>query len=344
MLSLCLVKPPSASAQEATQPAGKVAASPVRLIDVTRIWDAAPHCAFTDLVRFKGQWYCTFREGPKHVSEEASIRVLRSRDGKKWASAALIAQPTVDLRDSKLSIMPDGRLMLLGGARQWPPKYERRLWSWVAFSADGTTWTQPQRVLDEGMWLWRLTWHDKVGYGIAYLPTLDGKNREGYFSRLYRTTDGLQYEQVAEFTGYPGLSEATLRFGDDGTMYCLHRRDAGTKTALLGVSKPPYTRWTWKDSGHYFGGPNFVVCGGQWWAAGRWLDSGPAKTVLARADFERGTLEPVLDLPSGGDTSYPGMVVEDGTLWMSYYSSHAAKTAIYLARIDLKAASSRPAE
>ena len=53
--------------------------------------------------------------------------------------------------------------------------------------------------------------------------------------------------------------------------------------------------------------------------------------VLAR--MTKDSYEPVLRLPSGGDCSYPGMVVYDGLLWMSYYSSHEGKTSIYLARI-----------
>ena len=52
------------------------------------------------------------------------------------------------------------------------------------------------------------------------------------------------------------------------------------------------------------------------------------------ADARRG-YEPVLTLPSGGDTSYAGMVWHDGLLWVSYYSSHEGKTAIYLARVKL---------
>ncbi len=57
------------------------------------------------------------------------------------------------------------------------------------------------------------------------------------------------------------------------------------------------------------------------------------KTVLARMDRDR--YEPVLTLPSGGDTSYPGLVWHDDQLWMSYYSSHEGKTSIYLARIRI---------
>jgi hypothetical protein len=43
----------------------------------------------------------------------------------------------------------------------------------------------------------------------------------------------------------------------------------------------------------------------------------------------------VLVLPSGGDNSYPGMAWHDGTLWLSYYSSHEGKASIYLAEIAL---------
>ena len=50
-------------------------------------------------------------------------------------------------------------------------------------------------------------------------------------------------------------------------------------------------------------------------------------------DPEYGTLTEVLTLPSGGDTSYPGLVWHDGLLWVSYYSSHEGKTSIYLAKV-----------
>ena len=42
-----------------------------------------------------------------------------------------------------------------------------------------------------------------------------------------------------------------------------------------------------------------------------------------------------LTLTSSGDTSYPGLVWHNGLLWMSYYSSHEGKSAIYLAKIQV---------
>ena len=40
-------------------------------------------------------------------------------------------------------------------------------------------------------------------------------------------------------------------------------------------------------------------------------------------------------LPSSGDSSYPGLVWHDNQLWISYYSSHEGKAAIYIARVKL---------
>ena len=49
----------------------------------------------------------------------------------------------------------------------------------------------------------------------------------------------------------------------------------------------------------------------------------------------RQSCEPALTLTSGGDTSFPELVWHDGLLWMSYYSSHEGKSAIYLAKVKL---------
>ena len=60
------------------------------LVDVRKIWDKAPHNAFTDLARHKDRWWCVFREGRHHVSPDGSLRVLTSADGEAWESAALL--------------------------------------------------------------------------------------------------------------------------------------------------------------------------------------------------------------------------------------------------------------
>ena len=82
----------------AAVPAVLLAAGPgrsARVLEVRRIWDRARHNAFTDLIRFKDRWLCTFREGAGHVSHDGKIRVIASADGKQWTSAALLTAPGV---------------------------------------------------------------------------------------------------------------------------------------------------------------------------------------------------------------------------------------------------------
>jgi hypothetical protein len=65
------------------------------------------------------------------------------------------------------------------------------------------------------------------------------------------------------------------------------------------------------------------------------LYDGGTRTSLSWLDPQQGTLTEVLKLPSGGDTSYPGLVMHNGLLWISYYSSHEQRTSIYLAKVKI---------
>ncbi|MHC4325368.1 MAG: sialidase family protein, partial [Planctomycetota bacterium] len=317
-----------------------LAAVPVRVevVEVNRIWDKAPHNAFTDLVRWQDAFYCAFREGRGHASTDGRIRILESKDADAWTSAALISLEGYDLRDAHLSVTPDDRLMLLGGAA--PRKKDNQsapTGTFVSFSKDGRQWTGPHIIVEPGRWLWCVTWHKGKAYGVSY--TAEKGDR---YLDLLISDDGIHYEPHVPRLfeqGYP--TEVTLRFDSEGTCYALVRRDRrgdDPSSALLGISQPDYKQWQWKDLGvqfNGFGGPNFIkIPGGQWLAAGRMHDGG-AHTAIAYLDVENGAMTKLLKLPSGGDTSYPGMVWHNGMLYISYYSSHEGKTSIYLAKLKI---------
>ena len=59
-------------------------------------------------------------------------------------------------------------------------------------------------------------------------------------------------------------------------------------------------------------------------------------TELGWIDTQNAIYKPVAKLPSGGDSSYAGLVFYDGLLWVSYYSSHEGSTSIYLAKIRVE--------
>jgi hypothetical protein len=309
----------------------------IELLSVRKIWDQAPHNAFTDLLYANDAWWCTFREAEQHGHVPATIRILRSPDGIDWTSVSEIVEAGVDLRDPKLSLMPDGRLLLLTCANllitegedegQYLTRSPR-----VCFSADGQSWSTPVKCLAEDHWLWRVTWHGDTGYSVSKLG-IGNNPRRGF---LYRTTNALNWDFVTEFILPDNIwtaSETTVRILPDKTMVALIRPD------WIGVSQPPYHKWDFTRIEQSLGGPNFIVLpNGDMWACARGAGAdGTAATVLAR--MTQDTYEAALVLPSGGDCSYAGMVWRDNMLWISYYSSHEAEEAggssIYLAQVRL---------
>lgn len=306
-----------------------------RLVNVQRIWNESKHNAFTDLIRFHDQWFCVFREASEHVSGDGALRVIRSTDAKNWTSAALITSDVADLRDAKITVTPDQQLMLSGAAAMHDAsQYKHQSMSW--FSDDGETWSEPVLVGERDNWLWRVTWHEGQAYGVGYSTNNDADR----LAKLFRSPDGKHYEVIVERLfdqGYP--NETSLVFTDDETCYCLLRRDADSRTGMFGTSQPPYTEWTWQDLGIHVGGPQMIqLPDGRLIAAVRLVD-GRTRTSLCWIEPEGAKITEFLELPSGGDTSYAGMVWHEDRLWVSYYSAHEVNakftTAIYLAEVEL---------
>ena len=333
------------------------AAAEPQIVSVAKIWDQAPHNAFTDLIRWRDKWYCVFREADAHVGGDGKIRVLESADGEKWEPVGLVAEEGIDLRDPKLSVTPDGRLMIVAGGSVY--KGTKTLMGRqprVSFSKDGREWSPPRRVLSEGEWLWRVTWHEGKAYGVTYNASAR-RTKEAQEAaksskpakpgpadwklKLVASEDGIDYELIThlDVPGHP--NETTLRFLPGGELLAMVRREGGNTLGWVGTSKPPYREWTWRETKWRFGGPNFIrLPDGSLWGATRRYPGGP-KTVLGR--LTREGFEPALTLPSGGDTSYAGLVWHGGLLWVSYYSSHEGKSAIYLAKVKVPVEGEEPA-
>lgn len=303
------------------------------------IWQKAPHNAFTDLCAFNDQLFCCFREGQTHVSADGRIRILTLDWQGKLQKQLNIALPGVDLRDPKLSVTADRKLLLLAYARH-ADMQNRTLHGqsvcWV--SQDGISWSSPRYFGDPFWWCWRLTWHQGQAYGVAY-------NRQANAVRLYRGDPRRTFECIEpelfslrrHNKGYP--NESALFFDQAGTCHLLLRRDADSYSAQWGVAKPPYRRWQWQDLGKYLGGPQMLaVDDNQLLIGARIIREHRAKTALLSLDKRDRQLRLLHIFPSAGDNSYPGLVTKDDALYLSYYSSHAHHhAAIYLAKLQLSA-------
>lgn len=193
----------------------------------------------------------------------------------------------------------------------------------VSFSVDGIIFSEPQPVNFEGLdepldreWIWRVTWHKGVGYGVTY---------GGPHFTLLKTQDGINFQKLCDLeldrANFPG--ESTIRFDKDGRMYMMVRCDSGDQRGRWGWSDYPYTEWNWKEMNFHLGGPDFIFLeDGSLYAGSRYyFQGGNCKTMLLRGTRE-GKFDELYLFPSGGDTSYPGFLETDDELWMVYYSCH----------------------
>lgn len=312
---------------------------------VQKIWDNGAYNSFTSLVQFKGKFYCSFREGEGHVFDdngkaEGRIRILFSKNGRSWKSVTLLKEEGIDLRDPKLSITPDGRLMVSCGGSVYQNRELTAQYPFVCFSQNGTHFSKLQKAKLENStdhrndWIWRLTWQGDTAYGVNYFQKNDGSH--GLW--LMSTTDGISYQKRSELLVPDFPNESTIRFLSNGQMAMMVRRDGGDNFGYWGLSMAPFTNWTWKKMEFRLGGQDFLVLDNNNVVAcsrSHYIPS-TCKTVLFKGNALTGKFQEVFVLPSGGDTSYPGLLVVGKKLWVSYYSCHETKRpAIYLAKIPL---------
>jgi hypothetical protein len=307
------------------------------LVSVEKIWDKAPHNGATDITRFQNLFYCCFREADAPTKGEGVIHMMISANGKTWVDHVTISESGVDLRDPKLIVTPDEkRLYLLCGGDSALGRQTR-----YATSMDGKVWTPLQKLLAKGDWLWRATINpaDKRFYGASFNihPTTGGPAPEKEWSlKTYASTDGSvwQLSSIMNVPGQPG--ETTLRFLKDGTALALISRQGGDRKGVIGKAVAPYRDWTYAATGLPLGGPNFIeLPDGKLIAGSRGFGATPGAHMVLFA-MTPTSLTPILELPSGGDCSYPGLYWHDDLLHVTYYSSHEGKPAIYYARVKVK--------
>jgi len=301
-------------------------------INITKIWDKVPHKAFTDLIKFNGTYYCSYSEECSSSGDTpdtmGSIRIIRSKTGKKWESVDLIQKNGMKLCNPRLSITPDRQIMII---------MDGSVSSLVSFSdKKGNVFSEPESVnIDTTIVigkkrLWKVTWFRGTGYALFYKS--DSKNDK---LNLLKTIDGKNFEKITKIEVDGILNESTLRFDQKGTMYALISREDGDKKGTLGMSRWPYKEWRYRkinDSPDIF---NFTIVNKSIVMVAPGL-SKPELYTGIMAVHKNGYIKEIVKLPLGKDPCYPGILTESGSLLVSCYSAHEGKPAIYLVKIPIK--------
>lgn len=213
----------------------------------------------TDLIRFKGCWYCGFHEGYIHYNHpRGRARIIRSADGVKWESAKLLEWDGADVREPKFSVTSEGNLLINTSLAfvSKVPRDDGRFHNYEIFDKPNVSGGKyghhyqldkpgcPENDLEEnvarqsvtllssdgtnwssayacetGVNTWR--WEVSWYNGMGYSVGYGGKDING---TLYRTRDGKSWRVLKnEFFPDKCGNETSIAFGADNTAYCILR-------------------------------------------------------------------------------------------------------------------------
>ncbi|MGQ7945283.1 sialidase family protein [Flavobacterium sp. WC2509] len=303
---------------------------------------------FTDLVYFKNVWYLTFRESDKHVFGKDGVIHLYSRGNyENWKLIKTFIVDSIDLRDPKFSVNGDQLMLYIHGSK-YSNKELLGFYDYRAVCVNKHNWSDLKSVKLDNLkkvdkpipgnesWPWRVTWYKYIAYTFGYNFMVGAEVFD-----MYESKDGLNFKALNSVQNLsPNRGETTIRVDQDGVFYAIIRE----KNLLLAKSTDNNKTWQIFDRIpiYSFGGPNFLLYKNKMLITGRDdtnINTKVRKVVLYSYDLETKTYSKLLTLASGGDCGYAGMVIKDGYLWLSYYSSHESPkldhSNVYVQKLNL---------
>jgi hypothetical protein len=297
-------------------------------------WDVVAdgaHNSNTDLIHFDGSFYLAHQTSPWHFgSEDSRLIIRRSADARKWEKVAEFQAPGEELRDPKFAII-GGRLFLYAlRNRAWEPSPYTTVYT---TSEDGASWGPLVDVRPEGWVFWSPETVDSTTW---YVPAYW---REHGRSILLKSSDGINWSKVSEIYEGERNDETAIEFLPDGRMIATLRLEGSGRvrgdpqaSTMIAVASPPYEEWSRaKSRVTRLDGPCLFAYDGQVFAAGRYQADRLAALSEQGSAFSRKRISLFLvkedgltylsDLPSSGDTSYAGAVVQGDVAYVSYYTS-----------------------
>lgn len=318
----------------------------VRVENVRRVFHNGEHNAFTDLIRWRGQFWLTFRSCPDGhaIHDSASVIVLASPDARTWRQVHRFSVAGRDTRDPHFLVFRDQLFVFTGCAYIGREKLRTTDWNahlgYASFTADGARWSAPQPLEGTyGHYVWRAAARGDKAYLLArrWQGHMPAQGRTTMQSALLESDDGLRWSFRSLIQETEG-NETALLFEPDGALLAVSR--TSLEQAVLARSTPPYESWTRTTLPGYLGGPLLVRWGDRLVVGGRRRADPKAPPVTTLLWLDGTRLTPFAELPSAGDNSYPGFVaLDDGRGLVSWYSSHEQGpdgkpiTAIYLAEL-----------
>jgi len=313
------------------------------------IWDAisnSRHNANTDMCYWNGSYYFIYANQPGNQGSTTTfLSVNKGPTLHNLTQITTLNVPGEDIRDPKFAVIKNQLFIYYLKNRGFiADPYT------TAFvnSSDGLHFSTARDVSGlEGWCFWRPKTNDNITwYDTAYSATQSE-------IILLSTTDGFTWTKVSSVSNASGSSEPELTFLADKRMLVSIRVEAQMDTIIgsvnagtgLAIAAPPYKTWNYTlDRLTKLDGPNLFnindsLNNPHYFALGRFQPdvdsvftaSGSVFSRKRTSLFEfvnlstRPTLKYISDLPSSGDTSYGGVIIQGDRLYMCYYSSDPTK-------------------
>lgn len=296
------------------------------------VWWDGYHNAFTDIVRFKENFYITFRHATCHMPRgKGQIYVIKSKNTENWEIIKKFpALP--DSRDPKLFVFNNKLGVLFFAVSDNPEFFRHWVHTYISYSEDGINFSDPIRIENYNLRFWKIRNYKNLIYATTCRSMPEER---GTF--LFVSADGIKFEYVSTIVKEDHANEADLLFEDE-TCYAFVRRE-DCKTPVIAISKYPFEKWERYTMNLVVRGPHIFKYKKRIYCAGRvflrpdgkifsYLKNETEyepKTGILELDTKNMILKPVIILPSGGDTSYCGSIVYEGKIYISYYSQHELK-------------------
>jgi len=309
-----------------------------------------------DVVEHEGRVYLAFRTAPNHfASTETVMWIVSSTDEVNWDFESRIAMGT-DLREPRF-LSWQGHLFLyfaVLGENVTDFEPQGMMLTEHLGPAD---WTEPESFYEPGFIAWRTKVVDGVPYMLAYVggENLYDFSEDPVLIHFLTTDDGRRWVPVVP--DHPvvhegGGSETDFVLLDDGSLVAVMRNELGDAdgwgSKVCRAPADDLATWTCRPDPRKFDSPIlFRQRSGVWLIARRQLfndgnydlglrnlpredqvaeyegrySSSPKRCSLWKVDPVTSTVDFVLDLPSKGDTCFPGILPHDTDVTVYNYTS-----------------------
>ncbi len=305
-----------------------------KLVD-PEIWTAvsdSKHNINTDLCFWHNKFYLVYQSSEFHLcSEKSRLILLCSDDCRNWVKVQEFIPTGCEYRDPKFAIINDKLfLFILPNFELSPAPFT----TFYSFTENGYKWSTFSEINQKGWLFWRPKTFDNQSWYVTAYWHEHGK------CALFNSKNGIDWKLVSIIYDGETCDETALEFSANGEIFITARLEGDlnwnggsfTASTLIAHSVYPYKNWEYhKTHTSRLDGPALWRINNFIFAAGRYEPNinksefgiGSVLNIKRTAVYilSEDTLIPLIILPSSGDTSYPGVAVKDGEVYISYYTN-----------------------